>query len=147
MDYLQMTAPCGLDCFNCTFYLAHDDKEAMQQVEAWSEQFKIPIDIMLCQGCRNHNGQIPLHKQLFGDEHRCAVYECSSIRKMTFCGDCQDFPCDRLHPYADKAETLPHNIKVFNLCLINRMGVEKWAQSKAGEVRKTYFTHPWSLAE
>ena len=29
MDYYQMTAPCGLDCFNCTFFLAHEDQEAM----------------------------------------------------------------------------------------------------------------------
>ena len=65
------------------------------------------------------------------------------IRGITFCGDCKDFPCDNLHPYADKAETLPHNIKVYNLCLINKIGLEKWAESKALEVRKTYFTKPW----
>jgi hypothetical protein len=27
MDYYQMTAPCGLDCFNCTFFLAHENQE------------------------------------------------------------------------------------------------------------------------
>jgi len=26
------------------------------------------------------------------------------------------------------------------------MGLEKWAESKAGDVRKTYFTKPWTLA-
>ena len=25
MDYLKMTAPCGLDCFNCAMYIAKDD--------------------------------------------------------------------------------------------------------------------------
>lgn len=147
MNYLQMTAPCGLDCFNCTFYLAHTDGEAMKQVEMWSERLNIPVDTMLCQGCRNHNGQIPLQKHLFGDEHRCGAYECSQTKKVTFCGECEGFPCDHLHPYADKADTLPHNTKIFNLCLINRMGLEQWALSKAGVVRKTYFTKPWSLAE
>jgi len=66
---------------------------------------------------------------------------------VAFCGECEDFPCDYLHPLADKAQTLPHNIKVFNLCLINRMGLEQWATSKAAEVRTTYFNKPWSLAE
>ena len=33
MDYYQMTAPCGLDCFNCHFYLARKDKEAMGTVK------------------------------------------------------------------------------------------------------------------
>jgi hypothetical protein len=27
------------------------------------------------------------------------------------------------------------------------MGLDKWAESKAAEVRQVYFTHPWSLAE
>jgi hypothetical protein len=147
MDYLHMTAPCGLDCFNCTFYLAREDSEAMKQVEIWSEQLNIPAEIMSCRGCRNHNGQIPLQLRLFGDDHRCAAYECSTAKKVAFCGECDDFPCDYLHPLADKAETLPHNTKVFNLCLINRMGLEKWAESKAAEVRKAYFSKPWSLAK
>jgi len=146
MNYLQMTAPCGLDCFNCHFFLAHKDPEAMRQVEQWSKELNISIEIMHCRGCRNHNGQIPLQKHLFGDSHRCAAYECSQDKGVKFCGDCEEFPCDNLHPYADKAGTLPHNIKVFNLCLINKMGLEKWAEAKASEVREIYFNKPWTLA-
>jgi len=26
MDYREMTAPCGLDCFNCTVYLAGENE-------------------------------------------------------------------------------------------------------------------------
>lgn len=147
MDYFQMTAPCGLDCFNCTLFLAHEDPEAMNQAEQWSEEFNIPLEIMLCRGCRNHDGQIPVHKHLFGEAHRCAAYECSQDKGVKFCGDCDQFPCDNLHPYADRAGELPHNIKVFNLCLINKMGLEKWAESKASEVREIYFNKPWTLAE
>jgi hypothetical protein len=146
MDYGQITAPCGLDCFNCHFYLAHKDEEAMSKVKQLSEEFDIPVDIMLCNGCRSHNGRIPLQKHVFGDTHRCAAYECSQAKGLRFCGDCDEFPCDNLHPYADKASDLPHNIKVFNLCLIKKMGLEEWAKTKASEVRKTYFTQPWTLA-
>ena len=146
MDYDQMTAPCGLDCFNCHFYLARRDKEAMNTVKKLSEEFNIPFEIMLCNGCRNHNGQIPLQKHVFGDAHRCAAYECSQGKGFRYCGDCDEFPCDNLHPYADKAGDLPHNIKVFNLCLIKKMGLEEWAKTKASEVRKIYFTKPWTLA-
>ena len=145
MDYFQMTAPCGLDCFNCHFFLARKDQEAMREVEKLSKEYKIPVDIMLCSGCRNHNGQITLQKHVFGEAHRCAAYECCSAKGLKFCGDCEQFPCDNLHPYADKASDLPHNIKVFNLCLINQMGLEEWAKSKASEVRKVYFTKAWTL--
>jgi len=27
------------------------------------------------------------------------------------------------------------------------MGLEKWAESKAGDARQTYFTKPWTLAQ
>ena len=146
MDYYQMTAPCGLDCFNCHFYLARKDKEAMGTVKKLSEEFNIPVEIMLCKGCRSHNGRIPLQKHVFGEAHRCAAYECSQGKGFEYCGDCDEFPCDNLHPYADKASDLPHNIKVFNLCLIKKMGLEEWAKTKASEVRKIYFTKPWTLA-
>ena len=145
MNYLKMTAPCGLDCFNCHFFLARKDKEAMNTVEKLSVEHNIPVAVMLCNGCREHEGQIPLQKHVFGEAHRCAAYECSKEKGVNFCGDCEQFPCDNLHPYADMAGYLPHNIKVFNLCLINKMGLEKWAESKASEVRKVYFTKPWTL--
>jgi hypothetical protein len=146
MDYFQMTAPCGLDCFNCTFYLASASPDAMAQLEQWSQEYGIPIEVMPCKGCRHHDGKIPVQLHLYGESHRCAAYECAKRNDHGFCGDCQDFPCDHLHPYADKAATLPHNTKVFNLCLINKMGLEKWAETKAAEVRNTYFTKPWTLA-
>ena len=145
MDYYQMTAHCGLDCFNCHFYLARKDKEAMNMVEKLSKEYNIPVDVMLCKGCRSHNGRIPLQKHVFGEAHRCAAYECSQGKGFRYCGDCDEFPCDNLHPYADKASDLPHNIKVFNLCLIKKMGLEEWAKTKASEVRKIYFTKPWTL--
>jgi len=126
--------------------LARKDQEAMNIVEKLSEEYDIPLEIMLCQGCRNHNGQIPLQKYVFGEAHQCAAYECSREKGMTFCGDCDQFPCDNLHPYADKASDVPHSMKVFNLCLINKMGLEKWAESKASEVRQVYFNKLWSLA-
>ena len=147
MDYFQTTAPCGLDCFNCHFYAAREDQGARRLVESMSQQYNIPVETMLCEGCRSHDGRIPLQKHVFGEGHRCAAYECSKDKGYKFCGDCDQFPCDNLHPYADKAGELPHNIKVFNLCLINKLGLEKWAASKASQVRKTYFTKPWTLAK
>jgi hypothetical protein len=146
MDYFLMTAPCGLDCFNCHFFLANEDQEAREKVEALSKQLSIPVEIMLCRGCRNHRGKIPLQQHIFGKSHRCAAYECSQKKHgVDFCGECEEFPCDYLHPYADKADILPHNTKVFNLCLINRLGLDKWAETKAAKVRETYFTKPWTL--
>ena len=38
-DKKELTAPCGLDCFNCEFYLAKSDEEAAQKVKKLSAQF------------------------------------------------------------------------------------------------------------
>lgn len=146
MDNFQMTAACGLDCFNCDFCRAHANREALHRVAQFSTQYAIPVETMLCRGCRAHNGRIPLPLHVFGVAHRCAAYACSREEGLAFCGECGQFPSDNLDPYADKAGELPHNIKVFNLCLINRLGLEKWAATKAAEVRQTYFRKPWTLA-
>ena len=145
-DALELTAPCGLDCFNCDFYLVtRDDPDAKKRIVEMSQQHNMPIEILRCEGCRAHDGKIPLQKHVFGEDHFCAAYECSQSKGVDLCCDCDDFPCDHLHPYADRADALPHNTKVFNLCLIEKMGLDKWAATKAADVRRDYFHKLWDL--
>ena len=138
MDYYQMTAPCGIDCFNCPLYLASDDEKLRSNV---AKMLDVPIEQAICAGCRNENGTIAcLHM-----DEPCQVYKCIEKKDIKFCYECTDFPCDHLHPYADKAAERPHNTKVFNLCLIKKMGLESWAQSKAKKVRSVYFSEKFKL--
>lgn len=136
MDYKQMTAPCGLDCFNCIVYLANDNEEMKTYV---SKETGIPAEKVSCKGCRNVKGKCPVIPM------PCNVYPCAEKRGIEFCSDCSDFPCDHLHPYADQAAKLPHNTKVFNLCLIKKMGLEVWAKNKAKSVKDVYFSSSWKL--
>ncbi len=145
MDYLQMTSPCGLSCFNCHFYLAHENDDSMQVLEMYSRLMDIPTKVMLCKGCRNHKGILESHKILFNRSEPCHAYKCTREKNIDFCHECADFPCDHLHPYADRADKVPHNTKVFNLCLIKKMGLEAWAKEKAADVKETYFHKWWSL--
>jgi hypothetical protein len=132
MDYNQMTAPCGLDCFNCPVYLARENEELRAII---ARHLGIPLEQAVCEGCRNENGVI----DFLDMTEPCSVYKCIEQKNISFCCDCSDFPCDHLHPYADEASNKPHNVKVFNLCLIKKMGLEAWAQAKAKDVRDTYF--------
>ncbi|MFZ3144914.1 DUF3795 domain-containing protein [Methanothrix sp.] len=138
-DLRELTAPCGLDCFNCVCYLANDNDAARKQVESLAQQYGFPTEKAMCKGCRKRNGVPP-----FGTEP-CKVFKCVSSNGIESCADCSDFPCDNLHPYADMASTVPHNMKVFNLALIRKMGLEKWAQEKAKLVRDTYFGGKWNI--
>ena len=138
MNYQQMTAPCGLDCFNCPMYLAGENKELRTKI---SENMGIPFERAICLGCRNEKGTIAFLNMT----EPCNVYKCIEKKGISFCCDCSDFPCDHLHPYADMASQLPHNTKVFNLCLIKKMGLESWAKTKAKSVKHTYFKEKFKI--
>lgn len=132
MDSQQMTSPCGMDCFNCPAYLANEDLNLRAEL---SERLNLPIGAAKCEGCRNAEGTI----SFLGDNKPCDVFRCTSENGITYCYECMDFPCDHLHPFADQANIRPHNTKIFNLCLIKKMGVDKWAKDKALYVRNNYF--------
>jgi hypothetical protein len=95
-------------------YLANEDPELRA---ASAEALGLPYEEAKCGGCRNASG----------------------TKGIDFCYQCQDFPCDHLHPYADQASVRQHNTKLFNLCLIKKMGLEEWARVKAKSVKETYF--------
>jgi hypothetical protein len=132
MDFRQLTAPCGLDCFNCVVYRANTDASLRQHV---AKRLGVPVDKAVCPGCRAVQGA-PAH---LGAPGPCKVWRCISKKGLEFCFECIDFPCDALHPYVDRAAERPHNTKVFNLCLIKRMGLQRWAEDKAASVRETYY--------
>jgi len=136
VDYHQMTAPCGLPCFACGFYLA-DRHQGLQAII--SKATGLPAEKISCKGCRNEQGKcghLPM---------KCRVYPCAEAKELEFCHECSDFPCDHLHPYADRANMLPHNTKVFNLCLMRKLGLNAWARNKARSVRDVYFWGNWTL--
>jgi hypothetical protein len=139
MDYRQMTAPCGLDCFNCIGYLAGIDPEKLSEFAQALNTSVEEAEKAVCKGCRNQGGKIPFIPA------ECRVYPCAEKKKIAFCYECDDFPCDYLHPYADQAAKVPHNTKVFNLCLIKKMGLDAWASEKAKKVKVTYFNESWTL--
>jgi hypothetical protein len=107
---------------------------AISNLESLSRRFESVSSLKRLQKHAANNNVMP-----------CNVYKCTEQKKIDFCCDCSDFPCDHLHPFADKANEVPHNTKVFNLCLIKKMGLEAWAKDKAKSVKKTYFKGKWKI--
>ena len=138
MDYRQMTAPCGIDCFNCAMYAARKNDELRRKI---AKNMNLTFEDAVCDGCRTQQGMCSAHSLL----ESCNVYKCITKKGLDFCFECADFPCDFLHPYADQASIRPHNTKIFNLCLMKKMGVETWAEKKAKKVRDTYFKEKFKL--
>jgi hypothetical protein len=113
-ERLALVAPCGIDCGLCSLNKCKDDPELLDRlVERGYPREKLP-----CAGCRNVAGDCPVI------QGKCETYACIRRKGVDFCFECEDFPCSKLCPVAERAESLPHNLKVFNLCVIERKGRE-----------------------
>lgn len=127
-DDITMVAPCGINCGDCECHRAKDDTALMDYlVTRGISREKLP-----CPGCRSIRGNCPV----IGGT--CETYSCAAGRGADFCFQCQDFPCDKLNPSADRANVLPHNLKVFNLCCIQHQGLSKF-QEKSAEIKQRYY--------
>jgi hypothetical protein len=127
-DLYELTAPCGLDCFNCDLLEANltDERRALVAAE-----FNRPASTVGCRGCRVEGG-CPMF------DEGCATRACVTEQHLSFCSQCDDFPCPRLMPARDVADLYPHNIKLFNLCRIQAVGLQRWAEDEARQVRDRY---------
>ncbi len=63
--------------------------------------------------------------------------ECVKKKGVDFCFNCDEFPCANLAPTADGAARYPHYMKMYNLCRIKQVGLEKWI-GEAGDYRKPF---------
>ncbi|MFW5753747.1 MAG: DUF3795 domain-containing protein, partial [Marinilabiliaceae bacterium] len=91
-----------------------------------------------CTGCRNIKGDCQILRN-YGFSGLCKIYQCVENKNVEFCSDCSEFPCDLLQPLAHGADKFPHNLKVFNLCMIQKMGLENWAKNKSKETFERYY--------
>jgi hypothetical protein len=95
-EILKRMAPCGIDCKRCP------------GVQAFG-----------CKGCREQKGQM-LNFPI------CKTYECVTGKGHEFCYECGDFPCEMLQPIVNFEIFTPHNSKVYNSVMIQKLGLEEW---------------------
>ncbi len=134
-DDITFVAPCGLHCGSCAVYKVKDDpslREVLIKKMNWSG---IP-----CPGCRSIKGK----SQFISGT--CATYACATGRGLDFCFECKDFPCPKLNPASDRADVLPHNLKIFNLSFIKQYGVAKFLE-KEREIKLRYYRGKMALGE
>jgi hypothetical protein len=124
----RLVAPCGIDCGVCEMHLAGSRPELMEALVAKG----VPREKLPCRGCRNIEGNCPV---IAG---RCSTFDCAEGQGVEFCFQCAEFPCSRLNPASDRAEVLPHNMKVFNLCTIRRDGLAGFLRASADLKRRYY---------
>ncbi|MDD4238234.1 MAG: DUF3795 domain-containing protein [Desulfotomaculaceae bacterium] len=117
---ITLVAPCGIFCGECEAYKCKDDSALMERM---MNSKVLKKEMLPCPGCRAIKGNC------LAVDGTCATYACVIEHEVDFCFECPEFPCAKLNPAADRAEVLPHNIKVFNLCCIEHQGLEKFLES------------------
>ena len=95
-DLKTWHAPCGIFCKRCP------------GVESFG-----------CKGCRKQEGQILKFPM-------CKTYKCVTSKGYDFCYECADFPCEMLQPIVNFEIFTPHNSKVYNSIMIQKLGLEEW---------------------
>ncbi len=107
---LESLSPCGISCEKCFAHINGDIrkhslmlKEKLGNFAIYAQRFSTMVDpifekyadfkVMLdyfasenCSGCRNE--QCKLYKG-------CGVRACHQEKKLDYCFECQDFPCDK----------------------------------------------------
>lgn len=121
-----MTGFCGIYCGECECHKAKDDPKLMEYMKSKG------IPNLPCPGCREVEGKCPVIGGV------CETYQCALEKRVDFCFECDDFPCSRLNPASDRADILPHNLKTFNLCYIQRRGLDEFARN-AAEFKNKYY--------
>ena len=129
MNKIVLTAPCGLDCFNCPSYEGNITEEWKKQVAVF---LRIPVEETPCKGCRDERGNCK-----FAPDNQCATWNCVQEKGLVYCHECADFPCKLLMPTLKGAD-FPHNMKLHNLCRMKLIGIEKWIE-ESPEIRKRYY--------
>lgn len=124
---ITLVAPCGGYCGDCPAYKVKDDPALGERLKVVNWNGKP------CPGCRPAKGKVQFV------EGTCETYACSVKHGVNFCFECAEFPCAKFNPAADRANILPHNIKLFALCYIKRHGVDKWKE-KTAEVKQRYYS-------
>ncbi len=135
----KIVAPCGIDCFNCEMFEDNVTEEFQIRL---SPMTSIPKEEITCKGCSKDNICLLLHAQ----GKSCKTRDCVDKKGVDYCFECDTFPCEYLMPIADGASKFPQNIKLYNLCIMKRIGVDAWIE-KAREIRKTYFTKTMAIGE
>jgi hypothetical protein len=130
-DKKALTAPCGLACFLCELY---ENNLTDKLIGLIHTKWGVPKEEIACKGCYRQDGK---HFHL---PQGCATLDCAKAKCVALCSDCADFPCVLLAPIADQAARYPHNIKLYNLCRIRKVGLDRWIGKEAEQIRTKYFT-------
>ncbi|MCJ7508006.1 MAG: DUF3795 domain-containing protein [candidate division Zixibacteria bacterium] len=101
---------CGINCSACPAYIAtqkDDDNERKKVAETWSKQYEHefkPEDIN-CDGC------VVVEGRHISYCNECEIRKCGMEKKVENCAWCNDYVCEKLSKFIEKAPELKKNLE------------------------------------
>ena len=116
MDDRTRFGICGLDCMNCSIHLRTEE-----ELNYWRNQNVDPNGIA-CNGCRSDRNDCHWSRD-------CTLLDCCFYeKKMDFCGECSDFPCNKVLEWIGEMEH--HRIAVEKMKRMKVVGKANWIQER-----------------
>lgn len=123
----DLIAACGLYCGACGIYLAtqENDTETILQYAVVLNQ---SYNETMCHGCGAEIKSLHCSKI-------CVFIECKKGKGVSFCTDCDEFPCMALIDFKSKK---PHRVEIIEMMnKLKEIGSKKWLLEM-----KNYFSCP-----
>ena len=128
----NLAATCGLFCGDCPVYLAPriGDREKIADIAKAEELLETDV---ICDGC--------LSDRVFGPCQDCSQHGfrfCAAEHGVTWCFECDQFPCDRLEQFLEVhvVNGISHHSRVIEeLKDMKKHGPEAWVIRREAESR------------
>ncbi|MCB2191871.1 MAG: DUF3795 domain-containing protein [Deltaproteobacteria bacterium] len=125
-EHQKLVGICGLYCGDCPHYLA-DRLGDQEQLAALSQKSGLPIEEVSCDGC--------LSDRVFRDCQECkhGFRACSAQHVVTWCFQCEEFPCQRLRAFSTEhvVNGIYHHRRVIeDLEYLRDKGTKDWVTSQ-----------------
>jgi len=116
MEY-RYDSYCGLYCGACPVLVANENGTVKERAMEWGKK---PQDLR-CHGCKSGVNCV------FGKD--CYFKECAESKKLEFCSECEDYPCEKLLEFVSD-KSAHHSIVAVNLGRIREVGVVGWIEEQ-----------------
>jgi len=93
---------CGLICSKCDSFIAtrENNQEKLEQIAAeWRVRFQAPsitAENIRCTGCMTENAPKCGYCGFM-----CEIRKCAIAKNVSICGECADYPCDKLNGFLE----------------------------------------------
>lgn len=116
----ELIGVCGLYCGACDNYrITQDDSKHLLNTPKYKD---LDTKTLECCGCNSDHVS----------EHcgTCPMRKCASSKGYTYCGECADYPCDKVRDFYKIGFEFPfakHRQVIYaNTHDLHEMGIEKW---------------------